>query len=323
MKTINMTHQMKAKESPTNGILIIDKKTGMTSMDVLRRVKQATGQKKGVGHGGTLDPLAEGVLPICFGQATRLMELLVSQTKEYTMTIRLGVTTDTYDSEGVASEEAKYSHLSRETIENTLEKFRGTFPQTPPMYSALKREGKRLYQLAREGIEVEREPRLVDVHDINIVGFALPFLTIQTECGRGLYMRSLAHDFGQELGCGAHVSYLKRTRTGLLSIDGAMSLEEFEKEVYTGNWRNFLQSIDSLLLSYNSTIASERTAQLLRNGQAVSLPIQEQGISHLDTYRIYTDGGQFLGLIRYDKPVDRWLPFKIFNLREPSPHFDQ
>lgn len=318
-----MTQQMKAKESPTNGFLIIDKASGMTSMDVVRRVKQATGKKKGVGHGGTLDPLAEGVLPICFGKATRLMELLVSQTKEYTMTIRLGVTTDTYDSEGVASEETTYSHLSRDTIEKALEKFRGTFPQTPPMHSALKIGGKRLYQLARQGIEVEREPRLVDVHDINIVGFALPFLTIKTECGRGLYMRSLAHDFGQELGCGAHVAYLKRTRTGPLSIDGAMSLEEFEKEAYAGNWRNFLQSLDSLLLSYKSTIASERTAQLLRNGQAVFLPIQGQRIGHLDTYRIYTECGQFLGLIRYDKPVDRWVPFKIFNLHERSPHFDQ
>lgn len=290
-------------------------------MDVLRRVKKATGQKKGVGHGGTLDPLAEGVLPICFGQATRLMELLVSQTKEYTMTIRLGVTTDTYDAEGVPSEETAYEHLSRDTIETTLEKFRGTFPQTPPMHSALKKEGKRLYQLAREGVEVEREARLVDVHDINIVNLALPFLTIKTECGRGLYMRSLAHDFGQELGCGAHVSYLKRTRTGPLSLDQAMPLVDFEKAVDEGNWRNLIQSLDFLLLSYKSTIASEKTAQFLRNGQAVTLPIQGQRISHLDIFRIYTEGGQFLGLIRYDKPVDRWVPFKIFNLNEKSPYF--
>jgi tRNA pseudouridine55 synthase len=191
------------------------------------------------------------------------------------------------------------------------------------MHSALKREGKRLYHLARQGIEVDREPRLVDVHDINIVEFALPFLTIKTECGRGLYMRSLAHDFGQELGCGAHVSYLKRTRTGPLSLDRAMSLEEFENAVSAGNWRNSVQSLDSILLSYKSTTANEKMAQFLRNGQAVSLPIQGQRIGHLDTYRIYTETGQFLGLIRYDKPVDRWVPFKMFNLYEKSPYFDQ
>ena len=183
-------------------------------MDAVRRVKRITGQRKKVGHAGTLDPLAEGVLPICFGQATRLMELVVSGWKRYRMTVRFGAISNTYDAEGDIQETAVPSTLTRAEIAGALGNFVGEIDQLPPMYSAIKVDGRRLYDLARAGREVERSPRRVSVRSIEIDDINLPFATLTVECGKGTYLRSIAHDLGQTIGCGAYVTELVRLSCG-------------------------------------------------------------------------------------------------------------
>ena len=178
-----------------NGILNIDKPYGLTSMEVVRRLKRRSGIKR-VGHGGTLDPLATGVIPICFGEDTRITEYFLTSTKEYRAVIKFGVTTDTYDALGETTSR-KPVDLSISTVENALDSFKGTIYQTPPMYSALKRQGERLYNLARSGIEIELEPRKVAIQHIKILNWTTPLLTLEVSSGRGLYVRSLAHDLGQ------------------------------------------------------------------------------------------------------------------------------
>ena len=167
-------------------------------MDVVRRVKRASGIKR-VGHGGTLDPIATGVIPICIGQATRGMEYIVDGSKEYSGGVELGVATDTYDSAGEVTRTGDSGHLSRDKVEAALESFRGQIDQVPPMYSALKQNGKRLYELARKGIEVERAPRQVSVYDVELTDWTPPLATVQVHCGRGFYMRSLAPELGRQI----------------------------------------------------------------------------------------------------------------------------
>ena len=223
-----------------NGFLVLNKPVGSTSMDAVRRVKRLTGMKKRVGHGGTLDPLATGILPICFGQATRLMEHLINETKGYRMDVRLGVSTDTYDAEGQVVQEQDPSHITREQVEEALDAFRGTILQKPPMHSALKKDGKRLYELARQGVEVEREARQVEVYSLDLLDFNLPLITLESECGRGVYMRSLAYDLGEMLGCGAHTASLVRLRTGGFRIEDAVTLDQFAQAVEENRWKEMI-----------------------------------------------------------------------------------
>ena len=217
-----------------DGILNIDKPYGITSMDVVRRVKRASGQRR-VGHSGTLDPIATGVIPVCLGQATRLMEDVVGGAKSYLASIELGASTDTYDALGEVTERRDPSGVSLADIEGALPEFTGDILQVPPMYSALKRDGKRLYDLARAGVEVEREPRPVTVHGIALEGWEPPVVTLEVDCGKGFYMRSLAHDLGQALGCGGHMKTLARLRSGAFSVEDALPLEEAEERFADGS----------------------------------------------------------------------------------------
>ena len=195
-------------EPSAHGFLNLYKPAGITSMEALRRVKGVTGQRKKVGHAGTIDPLAEGVLPICFGQATRLMEQVVSGRKRYRMTMRLGATSNTYDAEGDITESSASVTVTRSEVAAALVHFVGRIEQIPPMFSAIKMEGRRLYDLARAGQEVERAPRPVQVYEIRIDEIRSPYLRLTVDCGRGTYLRSIAHDLGQVLGCGAYVPSL-------------------------------------------------------------------------------------------------------------------
>ena len=190
-----------------SGILNLNKPIGCTSFDMVKRIRRLSGEKK-VGHGGTLDPLASGVLPICLGRATRVSEFLADSSKTYRAVVTFGAATDTYDAEGKVTEEKDASHLTREIVEESLGPFRGIIMQEPPMYSALKHEGKRLYELAREGITVDRPKRETAVHKLEIISWDPPHATIYVDCGRGTYVRSLAHDIGQDLEVGAHLTEL-------------------------------------------------------------------------------------------------------------------
>ena len=289
-------------------------------MEAVRRVRRFTGQRRGVGHGGTLDPLAEGVLPICFGQATRLMEYLVEGAKGYRMEMLLGVTTDTYDAEGQVGEKADPSGVTVEQVTSVLDAFRGVFEQTPPMYSALKRQGKRLYELARAGIEVEREPRRVQVYHLQQLSFELPRLVLEVECGRGLYLRSLAHDIGQALECGAHLSALTRFKAGAFNQEDSMELEEVESRASEGTWEACLRPLDFPLLYMKAIRLSRAGEKLLRNGQPVSLGPQPSQTTHLESCRAYSEEGRFLGVVRWDRSQSLWRPLKIFHPGPVSAH---
>lgn len=308
---------MRSKSSKVDGFLNLHKPRGLTSMEAVRRVRRFTDQK-GVGHGGTLDPLAEGVLPICFGQATRLMEYLVEARKLYHMEIRLGISTDTHDAEGKVTGEGDPSAITPDQVESALSAFRGVFQQLPPMYSALKRDGRRLYHLARAGIEVERKPRTVQVYDLEVLQFQPPRLVMKVECGRGLYIRSLAHDLGQALGCGGHLSALIRLRAGPFQSEEATSLDELEEECRKGMWEELLYPMDFPLLFIRAIRVNRAEERLLRNGQPVPSDPQWYYAAHLENCRAYTDEGRFLGVVRLDKSRGRWRPYKIFRPGSPS-----
>ena len=290
-------------------------------MDIVRQLKRLTGEKKRVGHGGTLDPLAEGVLPICFGQATRLMEYLVGGERQYRMEVCLGIATSTYDAEGEVTKRGDVSGLDRGKVEESLESFRGTILQTPPMYSAIKMEGKRLYQLARSGIEVQREPRKVDIPRIEIIEFALPRLTLEVDSGRGAYMRSLAHDLGEALGCGGYLTSLVRLRSGPFRVEDAVSVANVQEAAAQGSWEKHLHSADYALLDMKEVVVSKAAERYIRSGQSVSLPPHIGAYTgYLEKYRAYTQDGRFLAVIDFDKPNNRWRPDRVFNLDSPSPY---
>ena len=297
--------------SISGGILNIDKPYGMTSMQVVRRVKRA-GSFKRVGHAGTLDPIATGVVPVCFGPATRVMEYLLDGAKRYSGEIHLGVTTDTYDAMGQVAAETDASAITSDQVRDALAQFRGEILQVPPMYSALKRDGKRLYELARKGIEVEREPRPVSVYGIELTGWEPPIATVKVDCGRGFYMRSLAHDVGQMLGCGGHLKSLVRIKTGPFHLDEAVTLEEAEIGFEDGSWTDLVHSPDVALGRLRTIIAGSRTRSAVQNGRPLPPEVSFQPSQPNERCRVYDADGEFLAIVRFDPDRQRWVPDKVF-----------
>lgn len=210
-----------------HGILLIDKSPGMTSHDVVRRLRRLLGTRR-VGHTGTLDPMATGVLPVAVGEGTRLVEFLMEGDKEYLATLRLGMTTTTQDAEGEILAERSWQGVDRAALESAAADLRGAILQLPPMYSALKRNGVPLHRLARQGMEVEREPRPVTIFRLDILRVELPLVEIAVTCSKGTYVRTLAYDLGEALGCGAHLTALRRTRSGPFGVADCLTLEALE-----------------------------------------------------------------------------------------------
>jgi len=295
------------------GILNIDKPFGVTSMDVVRRLKRASGQKR-VGHAGTLDPVATGVIPICFGQATRLMEYLVDGTKDYRTVIELGADTDTFDAFGRVTGGNDPSHVTFNDIDRSLECFKGVIHQVPPMYSALKIGGKRLYALARAGIEVEREPRRVEVFSIKLLDWSPPLATLEVSCGRGFYVRSLAHDIGQSLGCGGHLKSLIRLRTGPLQVSDTISPSEAERRFADGTWREALHAPDFVLYDLRAIIIGRRLEDMIAHGQPLPKSLRIPVSQPSERCRVYTTDGRFLAIIAFDALTGQWRPDKVFSL---------
>jgi tRNA pseudouridine55 synthase len=213
--------------APFDGVLLIDKAAGMTSHDVVALVRRRLQTQK-VGHCGTLDPFATGLLLIVVGRGTKVQDLLMSEDKEYVGTIRLGSITDTQDMAGQILETREVPPLDRATIERAFARFHGDFYQMPPMVSAIKKAGVPLYKLAREGKIVEREPRFVHVYAHEVRDIRLPEIDFQVICSKGFYVRTYAHDIGEELGCGAHLSILRRTKSGRFTVEGALTIDELE-----------------------------------------------------------------------------------------------
>jgi tRNA pseudouridine55 synthase len=210
-----------------DGVLLVDKAPGMTSHDVVAITRRALDTKK-VGHCGTLDPLATGLLLITVGRGTKIQDLLMSEDKEYVGTLRLGETTDSQDSDGQVTETKPVPGFSREQLEAAFSKFHGDFYQIPPMVSAIKKDGVPLYKLARQGKTVEREPRFVHVYAHEIQAVRMPEIDFRVVCSKGFYVRTYAHDIGQELGCGAHLKSLRRTKSGRFTVDGAVAVDELK-----------------------------------------------------------------------------------------------
>ena len=304
-----------------NGFVNLYKPSGITSMDALRRIKRLSGQKRKVGHGGTMDPLAKGVLPVCFGQATRLMDHVVGGRKKYLMEVLFGVTTTTYDKEGEVVATRDASSLTLHQVEDALLSFDGVIDQLPPMYSAVKIGGQRLYKLARAGVEVERKPREVEIHDIRIVRADLPALVLEVECGKGAYMRSLAHDLGELLGCGAHVVDLERLSCGAFKAETAVTLDQLDPEITGGSpLQEHLLPVDWVLRDLKSVSFSPRAEQYLRHGQTVSVGRARQDAGYLEEFRAYGSDGRFLAIVRFNRADNSWIPVKVFEIDAPSPY---
>ena len=297
---------------PIAGILNVDKPYGITSMEVVRRVKRGTRLRRG-GHGGTLDPVATGVIPVCLGRATRVMEYLVAGTKEYRAVIELGITTDTYDALGETTEQADASGVTAEEMERSLEPFKGVIDQVPPMYSALKKQGKRLYDLARAGIHVEREPRRVETSRVDLVGWSPPLATIEVTCGRGFYMRSLAHDLGQALGCGAHLKELTRLRSGPFRLAAATGLEELEEMIDEGTWQDVMFAPDSAVQELPSVIIGKQQEEMIKHGRPLAAGVGIPSSGKDERCRAYSVDGRFVGVMAFDSTTAHWRPHKVFS----------
>jgi tRNA pseudouridine55 synthase len=304
---------------PKEGLFNVDKAAGMTSMEVVRQIKRLSSQRH-IGHGGTLDPEATGVLPVFLGQATRLMQFLVDGDKEYITTVRLGITTDTYDRDGRVLQECDSSSISREEVMTALDSMRGVIEQIPPMYSALKHQGRRLHELARAGINVDRAPRIVRVMRLDLVGWDPPLVTLSVHCSRGVYIRSMAHDLGEVLGCGAHVAELRRVRTGPFHVDDAVTLEQLKEALRDGSWGSMFYPPDHVLL-HMGTVVLNRTEEIhVRNGQAAPLDPRTHYSQHMEARRAYSTDGRFVAIVRFNSSTKLWQPFKVFQLSTPSPY---
>lgn len=294
----------------TDGILNINKPQGWTSFGVVARLKRLTGEKR-LGHAGTLDPIATGVLPVCFGQATRVAEFIAAGGKTYLAEIKLGEATDTFDREGKVVYKGDPTGISADHIKEVLMSFCGTIEQTPPPYSALKKDGKPHYQLAREGLSVSPKPRRVTIYNIRLVKYESPLVTIEVECGKGTYIRSLAHDLGQRLGCGAYLNNLTRLRCGPFSIEDALTLPEFESACQDGTWREFLHPMDAPLLDWKAVILNGQSELAVRRGSPLVLPAEVAADER--HCRAYSSDGHLVALLRFVTDKGHWHPFKVFS----------
>ena len=292
-----------------DGILNVDKPVGPTSFDIVRLVKRLSGQKR-VGHGGTLDPLAGGVLPIFLGRATRVSEFLLHGTKAYRAEVRLGVSTNTYDAEGEVTREADASAVGPDEVAAALTAFRGRIQQRPPAFSALKKDGRRSYELAREGRAETPEPRPVEVMSIELTDWSAGLAVVEIECGHGTYVRSIAHDLGESLGCGAHLSGLERTRTGPFLIEDALTIEALHDAALGGYLETCLEPLDTPLLHLPAAIVDAETRQDIIHGKPVA---RNGAAAEADALcRAFNADGELVALLRFDAEENAWRPTKVF-----------
>jgi tRNA pseudouridine55 synthase len=249
------------------------------------------------------------VLPVCLGRGTRVVEFLVNTTKTYLAGVELGVSTDTYDASGQVTFQGDPSGIGREQLEAALQPFRGAIRQTPPMYSALKRNGRPLYALARAGITVRRQSRPAQIHRLELTAWQPPLLTLEVECSKGTYIRSLAHDLGQSLGCGAHLKSLVRTRCGPFDIRDAISPTQLEEAFRHGYWQHFVYPVDTVLQHQSAVVVDSATEDIIKNGGTITLEEDEDpGTKHC---RAYSLDGRFLGVLRRLPGKGLWQPKKV------------
>jgi tRNA pseudouridine55 synthase len=290
------------------GLFLIDKPAGPTSHDIVAQIRRGIGERR-VGHAGTLDPLASGLLIVAVGQATRLVEYLVASKKWYEARILLGAVSSTYDREGVIRDEtALPDTLNRQAIESALDGFVGEILQRPPIYSAVKVAGKSAHARARDGQTFELEPRPVTITSLRLTSIDLPTITVEVECSPGTYIRSLAHDLGQALGCGALLDGLIRTRSGSFDLSEAIVPSLLNESFLDHTWQQYLLEADRALSSASAVILKDDDVQRVVNGVAIPRHSQEGHVA-----RAYTLDGRFFAVLTADPAKSEWRPHKVFS----------
>lgn len=287
-----------------HGFLVVDKPAGWTSHDVVARLRRILGQRR-VGHAGTLDPAATGVLPIAVGAATRVVEYLASATKSYVAEVTFGVETDSYDGDGVVVTVSDANSLARTDVAAALDRFRGTFAQLPPMHSARKVGGRRLYELARRGEEIEREAREITISELTLRDWSAPVATLFVDCSKGTYIRTLAHDLGEELGTGAHLSNLVRIRSGPFALCNAWTIDQLTEADLKGSWPDMAVHPDRVLEEWPALILDTDGAKDWTDGKTLATDAATSGLC-----RVYGTDGSWLGVGRADGPR-MWRPHKV------------
>ncbi len=297
-----------------NGIMNIYKEAGFTSHDVVAKLRGIVGQRK-IGHTGTLDPDAVGVLPVCFGTATKLCDMMIDKSKEYEVCMRLGVTTDTQDMSGTVLCENEVT-ADEVAVISAIMSFVGGYEQIPPMYSALKVDGKRLYELARQGKEIERQPRHVDIPQIRIMEVSIPFARFTVECSKGTYIRALCADIGERLGCGAAMETLKRTRVGNFKIEDAVTLSGVARLMETGDCEKYIITPDRIFMEYEGVVVKPEAERALLNGNKLffeQIDLEHNKFFHDgDMIRVYNGKREFKAIYTFVKKENSFKPYKMF-----------
>lgn len=296
-----------------SGVINIYKEAGYTSHDVVAKLRGILKQKK-IGHTGTLDPQAQGVLPVCLGKGTKLCDLLADHDKEYEAVLRLGITTDTQDMEGNVLQESSVQ-VSEKEVRTCILSFQGEQMQVPPMYSALKVNGKKLYELAREGKVVERKARPVTFHKIEVLWMKLPKVKIRVQCSKGTYIRTLCNDIGEKLGCGGCMEELLRTRVERFALEDAVKLDEVQKAMEEGTVDSLILPVDRIFDQYPTAKTTTQGDLLVHNGNRLfSELLQEEPEAESGYVRVYDSEDTFIGL--FEKKTDQLVPVKMFYRKE-------
>ncbi len=296
-----------------NGIVNVYKDAGFTSFDVVAKLRGIFGMRK-IGHTGTLDPEATGVLPICLGNATKVVELLMDHDKEYIATLQLGIKTDTQDTTGEILEEKSTEGITEDKVTETIMSFVGDIMQIPPMYSALKVNGQKLCDLARKGVEVERKPRPVTIHEIEIISIELPLVTFRVHCSKGTYIRTLCNDIGSKLGCGGAMKTLERTRVGIFEKKDTLTLQELQQLKDEGRLSQAVSPVDGLFPDYPKLTVCGDGIKKLENGNKLSRTdyVNQNAINVQGCVRVYRPDGSFAGIYKREKTGDIFAPEKMF-----------
>lgn len=294
-----------------HGILNVYKEKGYTSHDVVAKLRGIVGQKK-IGHTGTLDPDAEGVLPVCLGKATKVCDLLTDKDKTYRAVLLLGKTTDTQDLTGEVLNESDTYFLNEKEVETAIQGFVGEYRQIPPMYSALKVNGKKLYELAREGKVIERKARTVYIREIRILSIELPRVTMEVTCSKGTYIRTLCQDIGEKLGVGGCMESLLRTQVGRFSLEDSKTLQNIQELKENGSLEQILIPVDSLFEDYRRVQVDKKQEPLLYNGNMFYMEGQKDVPYDEEMVRVYDCDGKFVAIYRYNAENNQYKIVKMF-----------
>lgn len=289
-----------------SGVLVVDKPVGLTSHDVVQIIRRGTGIRR-AGHTGTLDPRASGVLVVLIGPAVRLSEYVSASDKRYQATIRLGSSTDTFDAEGRITGSAPVEDISEEQFEEALEQFVGEIEQVPPPYSAIKVHGRKAYEMAREGEEVNLEPRTIQVYSLELLEWAPPEVVVDVFCSSGTYVRSLANDLGNALGCGAHLVGLRRTKSGRFTLRDAVPLRRLQESFVAGDWYKYLIPAAEALADWPMIELDGDQVELVRHGHRIPADKGDKGWA-----RGVSEQGDLVALLEVDENTDEWQPRKVF-----------